>query len=341
MDKSFSLKAGCFIASGLLMAAFGSARAADSGPFLGHWALTVPGGAPGWLGVTQERGYYDGSLLWVAGSVEPVSSVFFNDDTLYVTRVENVERRNADGKVIRTQQFTDLITAKVYGDEMTLHLFRPRRDGEGIESEEFSGKRIPPVPPAPDLSSVEFGAPIRLFNGESLDGWRLTEQGKANGWSVHDGILQNKPVQHHGQTHIDYGNLRTDREFTDFNLKLEVRVPKDGNSGVYLRGIYEVQVADTYGQPTDSHNMGALYSRITPRVAAEKPAGEWQTLDITLVKRHLTVILNGVHIIDNQPVLGCTGGALRSDEFRPGPIYLQGDHAGVEYRHIVLRPVVN
>ena len=73
--------------------------------------------------------------------------------------------------------------------------------------------------------------------------------------------------------------------------------------------------------------MGGLYSRITPTVnRAEKPAGEWQTIDITLVDRHVTVILNGKTIIDNQPVLGCTGGALWSDEFRPGPIYLQGDH---------------
>ena len=84
---------------------------------------------------------------------------------------------------------------------------------------------------------------------------------------------------------------------------------KDGNSGVYLRGIYEVQVADTYGRPLDAHNMGAIYSRIKPTVAAEKPAGEWQTMDITYVDRHATVILNGKKIIDNQPVLGCTGGA--------------------------------
>ena len=86
--------------------------------------------------------------------------------------------------------------------------------------------------------------------------------------------------------------------------------------------------------------MGALYSRITPSMAAEKPAGQWQTLDITLVDRHVTVILNGKKIIDNQPVRGCTGGAITSNEFIPGPIYLQGDHGMVEYRNIVLKPVV-
>jgi hypothetical protein len=97
---------------------------------------------------------------------------------------------------------------------------------------------------------------------------------------------------------------------------------------------------ESFGKPLDSHHMGALYSRITPSVKAEKPIGEWQTLDITLVDRHLTVILNGKAIIDNQPVLGCTGGAMTSDEFKPGPLYLQGDHTNVDYRNMVLRPVV-
>ena len=85
--------------------------------------------------------------------------------------------------------------------------------------------------------------------------------------------------------------------------------------------------------------MGALYSRITPKVAAEKPAGEWQQLDITLSQRHLTVILNGRTIIDNQPVKGVTGGALSSDDFSQGPVYLQGDHGKVRYRNIVLTPI--
>jgi hypothetical protein len=144
--------------------------------------------------------------------------------------------------------------------------------------------------------------------------------------------------QEEGAPQKHFGNLRTDREFEDFNLTLETRVAPKENSGVYLRGIYEVQVYDTYGKPLDPHNMGAIYSRITPTVSAEKPAGEWQTLDITLVDRHATVVLNGTKIIDNQPILGCTGGALWSDVTKPGPIYLQGDHTGIEYRNIVLKP---
>jgi hypothetical protein len=152
-------------------------------------------------------------------------------------------------------------------------------------------------------------------------------------------VLVNQAPQEPGK-HKSYANIATEREFEDFKLTLETRVPEGGNSGIYLRGNYEVQVSDSYGRPLDAHNMGGLYSRITPTVAAEKPAGLWQTFAITLVDRHVTVVLNGQTIIDNQPLLGCTGGALWSDESRPGPIYLQGDHTSVDYRNLVLRPVV-
>jgi hypothetical protein len=316
---------------------------AESGnPFLGRWALTIPGGGAGWLQITKENGYYDGSILWGGGSVVPVASVFFSPDmeTLFVTRVHAVRRKDASGKVVRTQQFTELISAKVNGDELSLNTIQARENGEGFSREEFTGKRIPELPPRPDLAKVKFGEPVTLFNGLSLEGWRLTDPNQVNGWSVADGVLINRPVQEEGKPHKSYGNLRTDREFEDFNLSLEVRVPENGNSGIYLRGIYEIQVADTFGKRLDSHNMGGVYSRITPTVSAEKRAGEWQSFDITLVDRHVTVVLNGAKIIDNQPLLGCTGGALWSDESRPGPLYLQGDHTGVDYRNIVLKPVV-
>jgi hypothetical protein len=330
------------LAAATLTLANSTFAAQSDNPFLGRWALTIPGGGAGWLGITQEKGYMDGSILWGGGSVLPVSSVFLSDDgdTLYVTRVNDVRRKDGSGKVIRTQQFTEAIICKLSGDDLSLTRLIGRENGHGMIREEFSGKRIPPLPPAPDLSGVQFGNPITLFNGQNLDGWRLTDPHAVTGWSAEGGILINRPVQEEGKPHKNYGNLRTDREFEDFNLTLETRVSKNQNSGIYLRGIYEVQVADTYGRKLDPHNMGAVYSRITPTSSAEKPPGELQTLDITLVKRHATVILNGTKIIDNQPVLGCTGGALWSDELRPGPIYLQGDHTGIEYRNIVLRPVV-
>jgi hypothetical protein len=177
------------------------------------------------------------------------------------------------------------------------------------------------------------------LSDNDLTGWKLVEADKANGWSVKDGMLSNDPVQKEGAEHISYGNIRTEKEFEDFNLKLEVNVPAGSNSGVYLRGRHEIQVSDSYGRPLNPHNMGALYSRIAPVVNAEKPAGEWQSMEMTLCDRHLTVVLNGKTIIDNQPVYGPTGGALTSDVFAPGPLYLQGDHGKISYRNIVLTPI--
>lgn len=325
-----------------LVAALGCGRldAVPNEALLGRWELTIPDGRAGWLEIKKEQGYYDGSILWGGGSVRPVSSVVIAADTLTVTRTRDVERKDAAGKVVRTQQFTETITAQADGDTLKLVGVAPRADGSGFDRAEFTGKRIPPLPPPPDLARARFGEPVALFNGRDLVGWRLVEPGAANAWTLENGVLSNRPVQVEGQPHKRYGNLRTDREFEDFNLKLEVKVPEKSNSGVYLRGIYEVQVFDSYGKPLHSHNMGAIYSRITPAVAAEKPPGEWQSLDITLLDRHATVELNGVTIIDNQPLQGCTGGALWSDEFRPGPIYLQGDHGPVDYRNIVLRPIL-
>ncbi len=309
--------------------------AETANPYIGRWALTIPGGGAGWLGVEQVNGQLKASILWGGGSVVPVDEVYVDGDDLLLVRIHKNRRR--DGKVDETKE---KIIAKVSGDELTLTQIMPRRDGNGENRSDFTGKRIPALPPKPDLSKVNYGKPIILFNGENLNGWKLTSPGQTNGWSVEDGVLVNNPKQTEGQPHISYGNLRTEAEFEDFNLKLEVKVQKRENSGVYLRGIYEVQVSDAYGRSLDSHNMGGIYSRITPMVSAEKPAGQWQSLDITLVDRHVTVKLNDKLIIDNQPLLGCTGGALWSDQFKPGPIYLQGDHTGINYRNIVLTPII-
>jgi len=323
---------------------FAASMAAAQSPdhFIGRWALTIPTGSAGWLGIEDKGGWLDGSIMWGGGSVNPVDSVYIDGDTLYITRLSKVERKNAAGKVILTQTFTETITAAVSGDAMDLTRIFPQYNGKGIHRESFTGKRIPAIPPRPDLSKAKRGKPIELFNGKNLDGWELTDrckkENRKNGWSVENGELINNPVQPEGQ-HLNYGNLMTVAEFKDFNIKLEANVAKGNNSGVYLRGVYEVQVADTYDRPLSLQVMGAVYGRIAPAVNAAKPAGQWQTLDITLLDRHVTVILNGTPVIDNQPLLGCTGGALWSDEFRPGPIYLQGDHTAVKYRHIVLTPI--
>ena len=336
---------------------------ADTAPFLGRWALTSEGGGPGWLEVRQDNEVFAGALLWIGGSPEVQTRIYFDGETLHALRIREDEIRDASGKVVRKQIHPVQLTATIIGDELRGELLEPSTDGMAVIRQAFTGRRIPSLPPAPDLSKARFGEPIILFNGENLDGWVAlggahwgaleterpgaksegwipVDPGAVNGWSVRDGVLIDDPVQRESQAYIRYANLHTVREFEDFKLTLDVSLPADGNSGIYLRGLYEVQLRDSFGKPLDSHNMGAIYGRITPTVAAEKPAGEWQTLDITLLDRHATVKLNGQTIIDNQPIDGCTGGALWSDESRPGPIYIQGDHTGVQLRNIVLRPLI-
>jgi hypothetical protein len=315
-------------------------KAIDSAkPFLGRWALFLPSGA-GWLGVQQMDGYLDAQLLWYGGSVEPVTSIFMEGETLVVTRSRNYVRTTDEkGSPARTHLASTQYRFSLYGDQMVGEVISPEKDGSSTKMR-FTGRKILDVPEAPDMSKILFGKPVKLLNGKDLTGWKLLEEKKVNGWSVVDGVLVNDPAQKEGQPHLQYGNLCTVEKYEDFNLKLQVNVPAGSNSGVYLRGIYEIQVVDSYGKALDPHNMGALYSRITPSESAEKEPGVWQDMDITLCDRHVTVILNGKTIINNQPVLGCTGGAITPDEFIPGPIYLQGDHGKVSYRNIEIKPIL-
>jgi len=315
---------------------------ADISEFLGQWTIDISGGSVGWLEVRQEKDYLDADLLWGGGSVNPMAHVYLSGDKfLVVTKVDKIIRtKDANNEPLKTQLITRWLEVQKKGDKIAGFIFNPHRDGKGIDSTSFVGTKLPPPPPAPDLTKIKFGTSVNLFNGKDLTGWRLTNEKQKNGFSAKDGVLTNDPAQSEGEHHVSYGNLRTDQEFEDFNLKLEVNVPEGSNSGVYLRGMYEVQVLDSYGKELDPHNMGAIYSRIKPTVSAEKPAGTWQTMDITLCDRHATVILNGVKIIDNQPIYGPTGGALKSDVFTPGPIYLQGDHGKVFYKNLVLTPII-
>ncbi|HAC72647.1 DUF1080 domain-containing protein, partial [Petrimonas sp.] len=247
------------------------------------------------------------------------------------------------GQPLLSRSYPAWIELTREGDSISGYYLSPKVDGTGLDSIYIRGAKLPEMQLAPDLSKLSFGEPVRLIrNNGDLTGWRLIEEDLKNGWTMNDGVLTNNPVQTEGEEHIRYGNLRTEDVYEDFNLKLEVNAPRGSNSGVYLRGMYEVQVADSYDRPLDwGGSMGAIFTRITPTVKAEKPAGEWQDLDITLYKRHITVKLNGVTIIENQPVYGATGGAIQSDITAPGPIYLQGDHTAISYRNIVLTPIIN
>jgi hypothetical protein len=251
----------------------------DIQPFLGRWALYLEGGA-GWLEVHQEEGYIDASLLWYGGSVEPVDHVFLWEDVLFVTRLSKVIRKkNEKGEAQRTHLLTSWFEFRQAGaNRLNGKAHFTNRNGIGVNQSEFTAKRIPDLPARPDLKKVNYGKPVTLFNGKDLSGWQLVNSDNKNGFRIEKGVLVNDPVQKEGTEHVQYGNLRTADTFEDFRLNIEVNIPEGSNSGIYLRGIYEVQVYDSYQKPLDSHNMGALYSRITPSVSAEKPAGEWQTL---------------------------------------------------------------
>ena len=208
----------------------------------------------------------------------------------------------------------------------------------GLAETSVVGWKNPPIEAA-STKDATLGEPIDLLKN-GLDGWEVMDAKAKNGWSFKDGVLSNYlGLKADGSWAGGGANLKTKRsDFYDFNLEYDVRVPAKSNSGVYLRGRYECQVIDSYGKPVDEHNMAAYYGRVVPRVAAEKKPGEWQHVSVTLYKRHLTVVLNGVTIIEDAPVVGITGGAIDADEFVPGPLYLQGDHSDADYRNMILRP---
>lgn len=111
------------------------------------------------------------------------------------------------------------------------------------------------------------------------------------------------------------------------------------NSGIGLRGRYEVQIISDYGRPPGMHGTGALYTRILPRVNASKKPGEWQTFDIRLAGREVTTVLNGEKLYEKGVIDGLTGIAFDPYEDQPGAIELQGDHGPVEFRNLILTPL--
>jgi len=299
---------------------------------VGCWAIQKPGAF--WLGICDKDGAPKAKLLWGGGSPVDQTDVKVNGT---VATLRQCVKKDADPAKARCRVTTLRANGKCA--DVTFETV----DGAGklLGAESVKAKRIPPLPPAPDRAKAEYGAPVDLL-AEGIDGWVSMNPKNHFGWSVKDGVLSNRIRRRaDGKPDGASANIKTKRaDFFDFKLSYDVKVLPGCNSGVYLRGIYEIQVLDSYGRPVDCHNMAALYGRITPRVAAEKPANEWQHVDVTLYRRHVTVVLNGVNIIDNQPILGCTGGAITSDEFVKGPLYLQGDHSDADFRNVVLTPIV-
>lgn len=193
----------------------------------------------------------------------------------------------------------------------------------------FTGKRAPLLPEVDD-GKWKKGRPVELFNGRDLTGWYSAIRGRGVEWRVEGGVLKNNDKA---------GDIVSTAKFWNFHLRMEFRVAQHSNGGVGLRGRYEVQIFGDHGEAPSSHGNGALYSRIVPAVNATLAPDQWQTFDITLVGRQLTVVLNGKTLIDHREVEGLTAMATDPNEDQPGPLSLQGDHGPVEFRKITVTPL--
>jgi Domain of Unknown Function (DUF1080) len=239
----------------------------------------------------------------------------------------------------------ELQDVKAEGSHLTLNLSAPNSKGPATTWElDASGDKLTGVQKrgtqtmpltgarAPELKRAEpksWTAPEPLFNGKSLDGWEPIGNPANSHWTVKDGLMVN---QSHG------ANLKSTRKFEDFKVHYEVNCPEDGNSGFYLRGRYEVQIED---EPLTSNpperRIGSVYGRIAPEPALPRTPGKWQAFDVTLVGRTVTVVHDGVTVIDHKEIEGITGGALDANEGEPGPFYIQGDHTGgLQFRNITV-----
>lgn len=180
---------------------------------------------------------------------------------------------------------------------------------------------------APSLKREEppvWGTPKNLLD-DNLSSWIIPDNNK---FRMIDGILVNEEVG---------GNIVTKEVFDDFKLSVEFKLPEGSNSGIYLRGRYELQIEDIESEVSDI-SIGGIYGFIAPAVEAAGEPDEWQTFEVTLVGRHVTVVHNGIEVISNRPIPGITGGSLNSREGEPGPIMIQGDHGPVHFRKFVITP---
>jgi hypothetical protein len=279
----------------------------------GRWDMTlVMNGEelPSWLEV-EHSGFHTlvGRFVFANGSARPISKVNFDGERFSFSIPPQWESENKDLEFEGALTVKGLTGTLVYTDGKKYNwtaVTAPslKREGEPV-----------------------WGEPINLFNGVDLKGWHAMG---ANQWKVENGILRSTQSG---------SNLVTDTTFTDFRLHIEFRYQKESNSGVYLRGRYEVQIDDSKGMDPWVGHLGAIYGFLTPNEMVAKDPGVWQSYDITLRGRMVTIIANNKLVIYNQEIPGITGGAINSKEGEPGPILLQGDHGPIDYRNIILTPI--
>ena len=282
--------------------------------FLGRWDLTLKAPDreyPSWLELSEENGQLKAQMVGRWGSARPLPKAEIAKGLL--TFVSAKEEEGAQSDLI--------FEGRLAGKNLSGTVNGP--DGKTWQ---WSGVRAPVLKAK---SSPKWGKPTQLFNGKDLTGWRMEGIGTTK-WTVEGGNL------------ISPGNgpeLINDSKFEDFKLHVEFKCDANSNSGVYLRGRYEVQIETDSIEEPPSHRMGGVYGFLAPTPEPPRKPGDWQTYDITLIGRWITVVQNGQTLIDNKEIPGITGGALDSHEELPGPIYLQGGEKGhVAFRSIVITP---
>jgi hypothetical protein len=281
-------------------------------PFAGRWDLTVTtpkDSYPSWMEVTGRGAQTQVRVVGRVASVHPATDVKLDGSHLSFTTSEWF-----DGQI-----------------EVTWELHAAGGNLTGIEKRADGVQGQIAGVPAPALkrsTPAVWSKPEPLFNGKDLNGWEPDDV-SSNHWVARDGELVNQAAG---------ANIRTTRKFGDFKLHIEYNCPNEGNSGVYLRGRYEVQVE--YEKPgTDDrfHAMGSIYGFLAPVAELARTPGQWESYDVTLVGRTVTVVRDGRTTIDRQVIPGITGGAIDSQEGEPGPLYIQGDHTGgMKYRNVTI-----
>jgi hypothetical protein len=283
-----------------------------SNQFAGRWDLTITAGStyPSWMELVDDGGVLAVRMVDRSGSVHPVEDAKINGPRLSFNSTASVS-----GKPVKV---TWEMTAQ--GDKLTGSEHR----ADGVEYQ-LAGERAPSLKRKPPAAWTN---PEPLFNGKDLTGWE-TDNPSASHWKAENGELLNERKG---------ANIRTARKFDDLRLHIEYNCPQGGNSGVYLRGRYEVQVEyEPPGTNDKYHGMGSIYGFLAPSIEVPPRPGQWESYDVTLVGRTVTVARNGVTIIDGQEIPGITGGAIDSHEAEPGPLYIQGDHTGgLKYRNITI-----
>ena len=300
----------------MLMSPVCTVCAADSASaFLGRWDLTLKAPDrewPSWLELREEGGQLKADMVGRWGNARPLPKVSVTNGKL--TFVSPKEEEDAK---------TDMVfEATLKGNELSGTVNGP--DGKTWT---WTGRRAPALN---RTGAPKWGKPIALFNGKDLAGWKMSPTNATKAWKVEEGLLV---TPGNGPELINY------RTFEDFKLHVEFNCAENSNSGIYLRGRYEVQVETDSIEEPPSHHMGGVYGFLAPTPELPRKPGTWQTYDITLIGRRITVVQNGQTIIDSKEIPGITGGALDSHEELPGPIYLQGSEKGrVAFRSIVITP---